>query len=65
MILAQKLIQPVDLQLQLEAWVHERLVAYAATFDSDPNYIAKEILRDYLATKGAKRNGKEKKGKKT
>ena len=65
MILAQDRREPVVMELKLEARLHDRLVEYAGALASDPDYIAKEILRNHLATKGAKRNGKEKKGKKT
>ena len=64
MILAQDRREPVTMKLELEARLNDRLIAYAEELASDPDYIAKEILRDHLAGKGAKRNGKEKKGKK-
>lgn len=65
MILAQDRRNPVPLTLELEARLHDKLVEYAGSLASDTDYIAREILRDHLTGKGSRRNGKEKKGKKT
>ena len=61
MIQAQDRRDPVVLELLIDARLHDELLAYSDALVSDPDYIAKAILRAHLAAlrQSGKQNGKE------
>lgn len=63
MILAQDRRDPVVIEILLEARLHDALLSYADALRSDPDYIAKEILRDHLTAQNGVSHDKERKRK--